>query len=201
MTPTPQAKKLQALQGIKVDVPQRNKKVMAKKKVAVTAAAKVNPNVGKKAAPSKKGKSLPAKDAAKKATAKKAAATAKKPAQNPALTDEEFVAKADAMLQGLGKQLATLRTKMFSLSASGHEEYAAKDEVPTEYETVQQQVFDIEERIGSLLGVPEGYWDIDDQGNIGWDEDALDDDTLFDEHGFFISDLEDNGIEVTIDAD
>lgn len=178
--------------GQQIEKPAPKKKA-AVSNTAVGVAAKVG---GKKKVAQKKG--LPAKAAAKKAVTTKAKAAVAEPkpkAKNPAMTDEEFLDKADQMLEGLGKELLTVRTKMFALAANGHEEYAAKGDVPTEYESVQQEVFDIEDKITSMLGCPADYWDIDDQGNIGWDEEALDDPTLFDEDGVSLTD-EDVDVEI-----
>lgn len=187
----PNNDRLKKLAGLKVEKPTPKKKA-AVSNTAVSVAAKVG---GKKVVAQKKG--LPAKAAAKKAVTTKAKAAAAQPpkTKNPAMTDEEFLDKADQMLEGLGKELLTVRTKMFALAANGHEEYAAKGDVPTEYESVQQEVFDIEDKITSMLGCPADYWDIDDQGNIGWDEEALDDPTLFDEDGVSLTD-EDVDVEI-----
>ena len=128
-------------------------------------------------------KSLPAKAAVKAAAKAQAQPTKVATPKQPDLTDEEWMAQQNAMLETMGLQLHNLRQSWHQLSASGQEAYAGKGEDKTQYEQVEAKMYSLEDEISRRLGIPADYWDLDDQGNIGWDEDALDDPTLFDEDG------------------
>ena len=189
MSPTPD-KRLQKIAGLKkVTVQQNNPKGAALKAAHAATAQGASEAAHVSDTPKPKKKVLPAKTAAKKAAQapKKPTKTPKvSRAQSAAVSDDQFMEDTDAKLASMGKDLLVKRQQMFDLAANGQEEYAGKGEDPTEYETVQQAVFDLEDAITRALGVPESLWDIDDEGTIGWDEEALDDDMLFNDDGSLI---------------
>lgn len=147
----------------------------------------------------------PKKQLSAKAAVKKAKATPKPKATpkvkvkapvttEPELTDDEFVQQEDEHLQALAVTYAAKRKHWYTVSETEGEDYAPKGGKPTPYQQAEQEVYALEAEISKSLGVPSDFWDVTDDGELAWDEEALDDPTLFDDDGASTDDIDEEDV-------